>query len=903
MEGSQAFFRGAVNAKSDSFVANPGAPIDYLRLEVRSPAVTPEGDAVADLSSSPRRTPRPTPARSVVADPLLAYAAACSFTPGEYQTLVAKHAEVCRAANEAGGVVRCGKHGEKAPLSAVLVAFRTKPDSAAGRVLAHLFTKAALTKSGTGSSGGVVLSTMRRSSLVQSGVDIEIGLQTWLAGIALLTNRRATTEPDRAAQLTNSSTEKARLAFVMMDRDNDGTLSRADFDAALAESLDANGLVVPPATTAATIDALFGGDADSALGFEQFCTLLAETPRIDVGALGFTKIKWLPQQIKAKPTMPLWSPSPREEQQSMRELERPTVRSRGRASLGERLDALHAVSAEFHAGTSRRARLARWWARHKPGLIVASIYYIVLATSFGLTVLGYYRRSRVWAFFGPAVGISRGSACVLRINCALLLMLMCRAFVTWGARSPLNKWIPFEHHVAWHRHIGYMMVPELVIHVGGHVSNFNRMANGDVYELNAALGLDPPLPSSPTLHWLWLQSIPGSTGLLLLLIMVVMYCGAALRRRHFNVFWSTHHLFIAFYVLLILHGTSGWLEPVSVHYYMILPMALYAAQRFDRCWRSRSLNVCEVIEARAEPSGVLALVFMKPKSLRRFKAGSYVFLNVPVLSHYEWHPFTLTSAPERDYLSLHIRNAGDWTGRLHELCALANVPKDGGSTNTALTEAAMPAVVVDGPFGTPSEGYLHYPVAVLVGAGIGVTPFASILDQLLLMLRAETMSPTPSSRSRCRRVYFFWISRDQHSFEWFKARLLELEACLREKSIKLLFGEFLKMQVFVTGVFDSSDIRAIALHLLMNKSVDIANETGKPYVDPLTGLSTPTAFGRPDWTTIFKQIRTDCPRDNVGVFFCGPRPLGAALQHQCSSMNEDRLPGHETTFHFHTENF
>ena len=888
------------------------------------------------------------------ADPTLAYAAACSFTTAEYQTLVAKHAEVCSTAAGGAGVRRYGKHGEKAPLSAVLAAFRTKPDSAVGRALAHLFAKDALVKSSTGlgpGGGGVALRTMRRGSLVQSGADFEVGLQAWLGGIAVLTNRSLIrADKDKAvaaAAAADAVTEKARLAFVMMDDNNDGALSRGDFRAALAESLDANGLVVPPATTAATIDALFSGGGgggtigggggssvgggsgnggggaddmvanDSKLSFEQFCALLAETPHIDVGALGFTKLGWLPQQVKAKPTAllsttiasPLAGAAAARrrgaEQLVPRELgggvgrAEPLVRSRGRASLGPRLDALHAVATSSSSSSSssrRKARWLRWWARHRPGLVVASIYYAVLTASFVFTVLAYYRRTRVWAFFGPAVGISRGSAAVLRINCALLLLLMCRGVVTWGARSPLNKWIPFEHHVDWHMHIGYMMVPELLIHVGGHVSNFNRMATGDVRELNAALGLDPPLPAAPTLRWLWLQSIPGYTGLLMLLLMAAMYTGAALRRRHFNVFWGTHHLFLAFYALLILHGTSGWLEPLSVHYFLGVPAALYAAQRGGRWWRARSLNVCEVLEARAEPSGVLALVFTKPASLRRFKAGSYVFLNVPALSGYEWHPFTLTSAPERDFLSLHIRNAGDWTGRLHELCALAS------AASAAPKQPAMPQVVVDGPFGAPSEGYLNYPVAVLVGAGIGVTPFASILDSIIFLLRAKRMS-TPSSRSRCRRVYFFWVSRDQRSFEWFTARLLEVEACLREKSVKLLFGEFVKTQVFVTGVFDGSDIRAIPLHLLMNKSVHLANETGRPYVDPLTGLGTPTAFGRPDWGTIFGQIRADHPRDKVGVFFCGPRPLGAALQHRCGAMNRDHLPGHETTFHFHSENF
>ena len=43
------------------------------------------------------------------------------------------------------------------------------------------------------------------------------------------------------------------------------------------------------------------------------------------------------------------------------------------------------------------------------------------------------------------------------------------------------------------------------------------------------------------------------------------------------------------------------------------------------------------------------------------EVGEYVFIKWAALSLVEWHPFTLTSAPEEDYLSVHIRSAGDWT--------------------------------------------------------------------------------------------------------------------------------------------------------------------------------------------------------------------------------------------------
>jgi NADPH oxidase len=48
----------------------------------------------------------------------------------------------------------------------------------------------------------------------------------------------------------------------------------------------------------------------------------------------------------------------------------------------------------------------------------------------------------------------------------------------------------------------------------------------------------------------------------------------------------------------------------------------------------------------------------------------------------------------------------------------------GTNTNPPLNRA-LPRVMVDGPFGSASEDFLKYETVLLVGAGIGVTPFAS----------------------------------------------------------------------------------------------------------------------------------------------------------------------------------
>jgi NADPH oxidase len=46
------------------------------------------------------------------------------------------------------------------------------------------------------------------------------------------------------------------------------------------------------------------------------------------------------------------------------------------------------------------------------------------------------------------------------------------------------------------------------------------------------------------------------------------------------------------------------------------------------------------------------------------EVGQYIFVNCPSISLLEWHPFTLTSAPEEDFFSIHVRVAGDWTENL-----------------------------------------------------------------------------------------------------------------------------------------------------------------------------------------------------------------------------------------------
>lgn len=47
------------------------------------------------------------------------------------------------------------------------------------------------------------------------------------------------------------------------------------------------------------------------------------------------------------------------------------------------------------------------------------------------------------------------------------------------------------------------------------------------------------------------------------------------------------------------------------------------------------------------PSKVTHLVIKRPHHFY-FRPGDYAFVNIPAIAKYEWHPFTLSSAPEQE---------------------------------------------------------------------------------------------------------------------------------------------------------------------------------------------------------------------------------------------------------------
>lgn len=273
---------------------------------------------------------------------------------------------------------------------------------------------------------------------------------------------------------------------------------------------------------------------------------------------------------------------------------------------------------------------------------------------------------------------------------------------------------------------------------------------------------------------------------------------------------------------------------------------------------------------------VVEIQFSKPSF--KYKAGQWLFLQLPSVSKYQWHPFTITSCPYDPYVSVHVRQVGDFTRALGDAVGAggAQAKLYEGVDPMGMYEVAlqngqqMPALRIDGPYGAPAEDVFENEIAVLVGTGIGVTPWAAILKNIWHLRN----SPNPPARLR--RVEFLWICKDTNSFEWFQTLLSSLEQQSTEAArIPGSSGvEFLKIHTYLTQKLDQDTMNNIVL-----------NSVGAE-VDPLTELKSRTNFGRPDFCRLFTTMRDGIldrsylnglegsMRTTVGVYFCGPSAAG-----------------------------
>ncbi|KAL8419195.1 hypothetical protein RB594_002415 [Gaeumannomyces avenae] len=334
-------------------------------------------------------------------------------------------------------------------------------------------------------------------------------------------------------------------------------------------------------------------------------------------------------------------------------------------------------------GPWRRARA--YWAVHRPSFAFLAI---VVGLQVGLGTwqcVKYATGAEYQAAFGWGVALAKACAGALYPTFFFLLLSMSRYTSTFFRKSyRVSRLVNWDFSQAFHVRISMAALVLATLHAIGHLTgSFNWGSRPENEDAVAAL-LGPDAVPRP--YVAYVRSVPGFTGLTALGL---------------------------FYVLAA-HGTAQLLQFAMFGYWLALPAVLVLAERLVRL--ATGLHRIPATLAVLDKDTVEICATIPSERLWRYEAGQWVYLQVPATSLVQWHPFTVSVCVDKE-MRLHIKTDGNWTGRLREL---------GGAQG----ERADIQIGINGPFGAPAQRFYDFQHTVLVGVGIGLTPFSGILADL-----------------------------------------------------------------------------------------------------------------------------------------------------------------------------
>ncbi|XP_047475214.1 dual oxidase 2-like [Penaeus chinensis] len=506
-------------------------------------------------------------------------------------------------------------------------------------------------------------------------------------------------------------------------------------------------------------------------------------------------------------------------------------------------------------------------------LFWGTLYTIVMLLIFAERAY-YYTIEREHAglrrIAGLGVTVTRGAASAMMFTYSTLLVTMCRNVLSFLRSTMLHRIFPFDNMVDFHRYIGAWALFWTLVHIIGHCINFYHISTQTAMDL-ACIFRDffRGTHVLPKFHYWCLQTITGLTGVLLTIHTAVIYAFAYFARRHFFwLFWLTHNTYPVFYVLMVFHGSGRLVQPPFFHFFFLGPCLLFVLDKLVSFSRNKiQIDVKSVTHL---PSNVTLLEIRRPPNFS-FQSGQWVRIASLGISSKEYHPFTLSSAPHEENLTLHIRAVGPWTHKLRKIY------KDKATMQKG---EKHPQIYMDGPFGEGHQNWWDFEVVIFVAGGIGVTPFASILKDIAYKLEHSKYLKT-------KKVIFLWTTRSQKQFEWMTDILRTVEAADRRNIIRT--------HVFITQFKSKFDLRTIMLYLAERHFQKISGTS------LFTGLRAITHFSRPDFTAVFASIKKKYGSMSsvVGVFTCGSPNLSRAVEQSCQVINQEE----GALFRHYYENF
>ncbi|RVX23050.1 putative respiratory burst oxidase-like protein H [Vitis vinifera] len=212
------------------------------------------------------------------------------------------------------------------------------------------------------------------------------------------------------------------------------------------------------------------------------------------------------------------------------------------------------------------------------------------------------------------------------------------------------------------------------------------------------------------------------------------------------------------------------------------------------------------------------------------------------------------------------------------------------ATETGDVQAGFPRIIIKGPYGAPAQNYKKYDILLLIGLGIGATPFISIMKDLLNDIKPNDSDSSYSDAHEAtkkgpERVYFYWVTREQGSFEWFKGVMNDVA--------EYDHGHMIEMHNYLTSMYEEGDARSALIAMVQSL------QHAKNGVDVVSESRIKAHFARPNWKKVFSHLASTHQSAKIGVFYCGSPTLAKPLRQLCKEFSLNS----STRFHFHKENF
>ncbi|KAJ2664059.1 hypothetical protein IWW48_001071 [Coemansia sp. RSA 1200] len=190
----------------------------------------------------------------------------------------------------------------------------------------------------------------------------------------------------------------------------------------------------------------------------------------------------------------------------------------------------------------------------------------------------------------------------------------------------------------------------------------------------------------------------------------------------------------------------------------------------------------------------------------------------------------------------------------------------------------MPAIFIDGPYPAPTEHFFEYEVGILIAAGIGVTPAASVLRSVYFRWMHGR------DKLLTHKVYLFWVYRDIGTLEWFKDILVAVE----EQGL----SSIVEVHTYYTGEVPQS---------AKLENAPSNDRYGSHTVSASAGMT--SYVGRPNFDNIFEIVGDLHPGTKVGTFFCGPKPMARKVRRLTHRWDKRLNKAAKTRLEFHSEVF